>query len=190
MLLLKPVTIETIAMTVATPTTMPRIVRLARSLCARTASSAKRTFSPKPRRRVAENAHESRAISYSSTLQSGRGATPSRPGTARRRSRPTSRRARPTRTAQSGVSAGSASKARLTSAGTATPDHDADRPAQERQRRRLGQELQDDVAPERADGLAHPDLARPLRHRHEHDVHHADAADQERDEGDEDHRAA
>ena len=49
--LLKPVTIETIAMTVATPTTMPRTVSPARSLWARTASIAKRTFSPKPRRR-------------------------------------------------------------------------------------------------------------------------------------------
>jgi hypothetical protein len=51
MLLLKPVTIETIAITVATPTTIPRTVSEARSLCARTASSAKRVFSPNPRRR-------------------------------------------------------------------------------------------------------------------------------------------
>src|SRR5262249_46204102 len=50
MLLLKPSTIETIAITVATPITMPRTVREARSLCARTARSANRTFSPKPRR--------------------------------------------------------------------------------------------------------------------------------------------
>ena len=51
MLLLKPVTIDTMAMTVATPTTMPSTVRDARSLCARTARNAKRTFSPNPRRR-------------------------------------------------------------------------------------------------------------------------------------------
>src|SRR5437588_10916979 len=51
MLLLKPVTMETIAITVATPTTIPRTVRNARNLCARTASRANRMFSPKPRRR-------------------------------------------------------------------------------------------------------------------------------------------
>ena len=51
MLLLKPLTIDTIAMTVETPTTMPSTVSEARSLCARTASIAKRMFSPKPRRR-------------------------------------------------------------------------------------------------------------------------------------------
>src|SRR5262245_46707131 len=49
--LLKPVTIETIAMTVATPTTMPSTVSVARSLCARPASMAKRMFSAKPRRK-------------------------------------------------------------------------------------------------------------------------------------------
>ena len=63
MLLLKPVTMETIAMTVATPTTIPRIVRPARSLCVRTASSAKRTFSPKPRRRC-EKAPDTAGYSY------------------------------------------------------------------------------------------------------------------------------
>src|ERR1700687_6441796 len=52
MLLLKPATIDTIAMTVATPTTIPRMVSPARSLCARTARSAKRTFSAKPRRKA------------------------------------------------------------------------------------------------------------------------------------------
>ncbi len=51
MLLLKPVTIETIAMTVATPTTIPRTVNPARSLCRRTASIANRRFSPNPRLR-------------------------------------------------------------------------------------------------------------------------------------------
>mgnify|MGYP003289223355 CR=1 FL=1 len=45
------VCLSAVLMTVATPTTMPRIVSEARSLCARTAISAKRMFSPKPRRR-------------------------------------------------------------------------------------------------------------------------------------------
>ena len=41
-----------------------------------------------------------------------------------------------------------------------------------------------DVAPVRADRHADADLARPLRHAHEHDVHDPDAADDERDAGD------
>jgi hypothetical protein len=65
MLLLKPVTMETIAITVATPTTMPSTVRIARSLCARTARKAKRKFSPRPRRRweKTEDIAISRALS-------------------------------------------------------------------------------------------------------------------------------
>jgi len=51
-LLLKPVTIATIAITVATPTTIPRIVKLDRSLCSRMALKPNRTFSAKPRRRL------------------------------------------------------------------------------------------------------------------------------------------
>ena len=64
MLLLKPVTIETIAMTVATPTTMPSTVSAARSLCARTASIAKRTFSAEAAAQVGDQ-REDMARSYS-----------------------------------------------------------------------------------------------------------------------------
>jgi hypothetical protein len=41
---------------------------------------------------------------------------------------------------------------------------------------RLHQELAQDVAPPRAQGLAHADLADALGHRDEHDVHDHDAA--------------
>ena len=54
-LLLKPEMMATMAMTVVTPTTMPRMVRPARSLCSRMATRAKRAFSPKPRRNMAIN---------------------------------------------------------------------------------------------------------------------------------------
>src|SRR2546422_161550 len=47
-LLLKPVTMATMTMTVVTPTTIPRTVRLERSLCSRMALNAKRTLPPKP----------------------------------------------------------------------------------------------------------------------------------------------
>src|SRR5437016_4775801 len=54
-LLLKPVTIATIAITVATPTTIPRIVSPDRSLCSRIALTPKSTFSAKPLRNVSIN---------------------------------------------------------------------------------------------------------------------------------------
>ena len=49
----------------------------------------------------------------------------------------------------------------------------------------LEQELQQDRAAPRAERLADADLPRPLGHRHEHDVHDADAADRQRQHADE-----
>ena len=49
---------------------------------------------------------------------------------------------------------------------------------------RLDQELLGDVAPLGAQGAADADLAGPLGHGRQHDVHDADAADQQRDGGD------
>ncbi len=54
----------------------------------------------------------------------------------------------------------------------------------EGQDHRLDQELGEDVALPRPDRHPDPDLPRPLRHRHEHDVHDPDAADQQGDGGD------
>src|SRR5215213_450577 len=48
----------------------------------------------------------------------------------------------------------------------------------------LDQELQEHVAARSAHGLSYAYLARPLRDRDEHDVHHDDASDDERDGGD------
>ena len=62
---------------------------------------------------------------------------------------------------------------------------DADRAAGERRRQPLEQELQQDLAALRAERLAHADLARPLLHVDEHDVHDADAADGQRQHADE-----
>ena len=47
----------------------------------------------------------------------------------------------------------------------------------------LDEELSQHVGAARADRHADADLARPLGHRHEHDVHDADAADEQRDRG-------
>ena len=59
-------------------------------------------------------------------------------------------------------------------------EHDADDAAHRAERDRFDQELGEDVAAMRADGHADADFARPLGHAHEHDVHDADAADDER----------
>ena len=50
----------------------------------------------------------------------------------------------------------------------------------------LGQHLRHDVRPARAERLAQADLARPLGHHHQHDVHDHDAADDERQRDDAD----
>ena len=57
-------------------------------------------------------------------------------------------------------------------------------PPMQAERDRFDQELQQHVAALGADRHPQADLARPLGHRHQHDVHDADAADDERDAGD------
>src|SRR5690606_15876941 len=54
---------------------------------------------------------------------------------------------------------------------------DAEQPAQQAQRHRLHEELQQDAAARRAERHADADLARPLRDADEHNVHDPDAAD-------------
>ena len=60
------------------------------------------------------------------------------------------------------------------------PGGDADRAAGEAQHHRLDEELDQNHAPRRAERFADADLARALGDRHEHDVHDADAADEQR----------
>ena len=68
--------------------------------------------------------------------------------------------------------------------GPADAEHDADDAADHAQGHRLDQELKQDVAAAGADRHADADLARPLGDADEHDVHDADAADEQRDAGD------
>ena len=75
---------------------------------------------------------------------------------------------------------------RHSSSRVVTPDgheaeRDADEAADDAERDGLDQELDQHVAAARAHRHAQADLARPLGHRHEHDVHDPDAADDERD---------
>ena len=57
---------------------------------------------------------------------------------------------------------------------------DAHHAAEQAEHDRLDQELQQDVRASGAERFANADLARPLGDRHEHDVHDADAADEQR----------
>ena len=66
----------------------------------------------------------------------------------------------------------------------ATPTRRAGQPAYQTEHHRLQQELTLHVARACAQGLAQADFARPFCHAYEHDVHNADAADDERDGGD------
>ena len=60
---------------------------------------------------------------------------------------------------------------------------DADRAAEQAEHDGLDEKLAEDVAGPRPDGHAQADLPVALRHRHEHDVHDPDAADDQRDQG-------
>src|SRR5688572_10888778 len=57
-------------------------------------------------------------------------------------------------------------------------EEDAEQAAGQRQRRGLDEELGEDVAPPGAERLADADLAGALGHRHQHDVHDDAAADE------------
>src|SRR5207249_10602752 len=63
-------------------------------------------------------------------------------------------------------------------------DDDAHQPAHLGEHDRFEQELADDVVLSRADGLAHADLAGPLGHADQHDVHDADAGGEQGDGAD------
>ena len=63
--------------------------------------------------------------------------------------------------------------------GQACAENHADNSAQRAKRHRLDQKLHEDVATLRADRFTNADLARPLGHADEHDVHHADSANQQ-----------
>ena len=59
-------------------------------------------------------------------------------------------------------------------------DGDSNDAAERTERDAFDEKLEQDVAPVRADGHADADLAGALGHAHEHDVHNADAADEQR----------
>jgi hypothetical protein len=65
--------------------------------------------------------------------------------------------------------------------GCSDPEHDSDEPPGDGKRYRLNQKLSQNVAHLRADGLAQSNFSRPLTDRHQHDIHNADAAHDQRD---------
>src|SRR5712691_5438241 len=67
-------------------------------------------------------------------------------------------------------------------------DDQRDDAAHTRQRHGLEQELPDDVAAPRSDGLANSDFAGALGDAHQHDVHYPDTADEQPNGAEDDHR--
>ena len=67
------------------------------------------------------------------------------------------------------------------------PEREPAQSADQGDRQRLGEELADDVGAPRADREPQADLAPPFVHRHQHHVHDADAADQQRADREDDH---
>jgi len=66
----------------------------------------------------------------------------------------------------------------------ADAERDAQRPAHQTEHAGFYEELKHDDARSGAQRLAEADLLDPLGHADQHDVHHADAAHEERDRGD------
>ena len=66
-------------------------------------------------------------------------------------------------------------------------DKQPDNTAESGQRRCLDQELKKNIALLCTDRFTNAYLSRPLSHRHEHDVHYADAADHQSDRRNDDH---
>ena len=172
-------------MTVQTPMTMPTIVRKARSLCARSAISAKRRFSATMRRTESRTRAIMRTSLDSAGLRSASGATALIAGKTPAMSPVSVARTRPDTTRPGVTSVGSGENASTQSAMTQPKKTPTDAAA-EREEARLEEELEEDVALARPDGEAQPDLLRPLDHGDEHDVRDHDRADDERDPADED----
>src|SRR5437870_847520 len=175
---LNPWIIDTIAMTVMTPTTIPVTVRAERSLWSRIAPSAKRTFSLVPRTLTAVSLAPERLDGGQVRRADRRrdaGDEPHARGHAETDKDEERRDARGKRRHPCG---------RPRDAGA---EEDPDRAPERRHQRGLEQELSEHVplaCPER-----HPDadLARPFGDGDEHDVRDHDPADDEADPRDEDH---
>ncbi len=82
-------------------------------------------------------------------------------------------------TAQSGMEEGSLGREDLIRRLMPTPSSTPMMPPAPVRTIGFGEELPDDVAAARADGFANADFARALRDRHQHDVHHTNAADEQ-----------
>ena len=123
-----------------------------------------------------------RSLTRTAALRWGRAARPSRRDRSRRRCRPWPRPPRPRRWPATSPRWGKCSDVphqdRQTSA-----EGDADGSAHQAQHHGLDEELPQDVVAAGADGHPQADFPRPLGDRHEHDVHDAHAADDQRNAG-------
>src|SRR4051812_20927531 len=188
----RPVIIAIAAQTRPTPMTMPSKVSPARSLCPRSAPTARRASSPrarivrrKPGRRCAgsDAIGRGRVDSLIPERLDGieRCRAPRRPQTEDEtyRAGETDAREHDPR-----VHAGGERRHHRHHVRAAEPDGGAEEAADAAHHHRLAEELEEDGQLASAERPPDADLPRPLLHGDEQDVHHADAADERGDEAD------
>ena len=126
----------------------------------------------------AEDVGERHVIS-SRARRPGRAARPAGPAGRRRRDRRRRRRRGPPRPPRPAARSGSPGRGRAGER-AAPAREEAEDSSRRREERRLDEEGAQHLPPARAEGLQEADLARPLRHRDEHDVHDPDPRDGQR----------
>src|SRR5713101_5899762 len=192
-LLLNPVTMATMAITVVTPTTIPRMVSAERSFCSRTDPSAKSTLAEKPRWKAARTAATSGLFGWT---------TPTVPRSLMAQGLHGSEACRGCGGREAGHEAGQRAgqdpdgrerqlhlrrEDLADGQGHQRAAHHAPHAAEHGQHRRFLKELPADVPLARAQRHAQPDLLRALQHGDEHDVGDHDPAHHQRDPRDQDH---
>src|SRR5262245_15127279 len=159
---LNPWSREIIEMTVMTPTTMPTTVSEERSLWSLIALRAKTTFSLIPSSRTRPSLLAAQRLDRRQVGGADRGYEP--------REETDTRGDTEAHDHQEQRDLGRERRQRGDGGRDPAAEEDADRPAHGRHQRRLEQELHQHVPFAGAERHAHPDLARPLGHGHQHDV--------------------
>src|SRR5215216_5542830 len=174
--------IDTMKITVTTPTLTPRIVSAERSLLARNVSSAMTADSLMsssliPLLSSAQRKPSFRAKRFNRIELRG---APRRPQSAHN---PHHRRNTNTQHRRSHADQQRKPDQRRNYVSQSKSCCHTKRAANRRHRHRFDQKLRQDVFASRANRLANTDLLRPLGHRHQHDIHHYDPTNDERDRG-------
>src|ERR1700752_6138 len=163
--------IDTMKITVTTPTLTPRIVNVERSLLARNVSSAM----------IADSLMSSNRISLFGAKRLYRIQFSRAPRGPQAADNSHHRRNTDAQTRRSDTDQQRNPDQRRNDIRESKASSHADRSANRGHRHRLDQKLRQNIFPARADCFANADFFGPFRHRHQHDVHHHDAAHYQRE---------